>query len=82
MTNVKITEDILLKELFELFPESREVLKNHGYDRIISLDIEEVVIDKLSLRGLLRLTCSDNEEGWVNLTKEIQNLYNKKLEDM
>ena len=81
MTTVKITDDILLKELFELFPEARDILKEHGYGKIVELDIEDVVVDKLSLKGFLRLV-SVGEEEFGSVVREIQSLYNKKLEEL
>ncbi len=81
MTSVKITEDILLKELFELFPESREVLMSYGYEKILVFDIEDIVIDKLSLKGFFRLVGLGEEQAGKVL-QEIQKLYNKKLEDL
>ncbi|RLJ71032.1 hypothetical protein BCF55_1321 [Hydrogenivirga caldilitoris] len=80
MTTVKITEDILLKELFELFPEAKELLKPYGYSKVVDLGIEEVVVDKLSLKGLLRLG-EVEEERFGEVIREIQSLYNKKLEE-
>ena len=80
MTAVKITEDMLLEELFSLFPEARDILASHGYMKIVEMDVEDIVIDKLSLRGLLRLlNLGDEEAGAV--IREIQSLYNKKLEE-
>ncbi|WP_457600991.1 DUF1858 domain-containing protein [Hydrogenivirga sp.] len=81
MTAVKITEDILLKELFELFPEAREILMPLGYSRIVELGVEDVVVDKLSLKGFLRLMGVEEEEFGIRV-REIQTLYNKKLEEM
>ncbi len=80
MSAVKLSEDTTLKELFELLPESRDVLGKYGYRKIRELDIEDVVIDKLSLKGLFRL-CGIGEEELVSVLREIQDLYNKKLED-
>ncbi len=81
MTNVKITEDILLKELFEIFPESKDVLLSYGYGKIVELDIEDIVIGKLSLRGFFRLAGLE-EEKMGGIIREIQSLYNKRLEEM
>ncbi len=80
MTAVKISEDILLKELFEIFPESKEILKNYGYGKIIELGIEDVVIDKLSLKGFFRLMGLGEEEAG-KVVREIHSLYNKRLEE-
>ncbi len=81
MTTVKITEDILLKELFKLIPESKELLKPYGFLKIEKLNIEDVVTDKLSLKGFLKLM--GYGEGTVGaVLKDIQILYNKKLEEV
>ena len=80
MTAVKISEDILLKELFEIFPESKEILKNYGYGKLIELCIEDVVIDKLSLKGFFRLMGLGEEEAG-KVVREIHSLYNKRLEE-
>ncbi len=81
MTAVKISEDILLRELFDIFPESRQVLMEYGYDRIVELGIEDVVIDKLSLKGFFRLMDVPDEEAG-KVIRKIHSLYNKRLEDL
>lgn len=81
MTTVKITEDILLKELFEIFPEAKDILMNYGYTKLTELDVEDVVVDKLTLRGFFRLMKVGEEEAG-SLIREIQTLYNKKLEEI
>ncbi len=80
MTSVKISEDILLEELFKLFPEARDILLEYGYSKILELGVEEVVVDKLSIKGLFRLVGREEEE-LMSVIREIQNLYNKKLEE-
>jgi len=80
MSAIKLSEDTPLKELFELVPETRNLLHKYGYSRILELDVEDIVIDKLSIRGLFRL-CGIGEEELVSVLREIQSLYNKKLED-
>ncbi len=80
MTALKISEDILLEDLFKILPEAREVLLRCGYGKIRDLDIEDVVADKLSLRGFLRLMEVSDEET-TKIIKQIQELYNKKLEE-
>ncbi len=80
MTALKITDDILLVDLFMLLPEAREVLKDYGYKKIQELDIEDVVSDKLSLRGFLKLM-EASEEDSIKIIKQIQDLYNRKLEE-
>lgn len=81
MTAVKISEDMLLKELFELFPESKDILMNYGYGKLIELGIEDVVVDKLSLKGFFRLMDVKEEEAG-KVVREIHSLYNKRLEEM
>ncbi len=80
MTGIKITEDMLLRDLFDILPEARELLLRYGYDRICELGIEEVILDKLSVKGLFRLSGFGEEELMLML-HELQNLYNKKMED-
>jgi len=81
MTTIKISEDILLKELFEIFPKSKEILKNYGYVKLIELSIEDVVVDKLSLKGFFRLMNVEEEEVG-KVVREIHSLYNKRLEEL
>jgi len=80
MTQVRITEDTPLRELFGVFPEAKEVLKDYGYGKILELDIEDVIVDKLSLGGFCRLM-GLGEEGTFKVIGLIQSLYNKRLEE-
>ena len=80
MTALKISEDIILEDLFRVLPEAREVLLQCGYGKIQDLDIEDVVADKLSLRGFLKLM-EVSEEDTAKIIKQIQELYNRKLEE-
>ena len=80
MTALKITEDILLEDLFRVLPEAREVLSEYGYRKIQELDIEDVVGSKLTLRGFLKLMDVSDELS-VNIIKQIQELYNRRLEE-
>ena len=80
MTALKISEDILLEELFEVLPESKKILEKYGYRKLVELGIEDVVVDKLSLKGFFRLMkVGEDEVGKV--VREIHSLYNKKLEE-
>ncbi len=81
MTQLKITEDTLLKDLFEVLPESREILKEFGLSKIVDLDVEDIVVDKLTLKGLLRIGGVGGDKI-STVIREIQDLYNKKLEEM
>lgn len=69
----RITFDTKLVELFEVLPSSREVLMKYGYKKLLEEDIEDVLIDKLTLRGFCRLMDLD-EEDQEKLWQEIQNL--------
>ncbi len=80
MTGLKITEDILLEELLSMVPESKNVLYEYNYSKIEELEIEEVVNDKLTLRGFLKLMDVPEEETG-RIIKQIQELYNRRLEE-
>jgi len=60
-------------------PQAKEVLMRYGYSKLVEEDIEDVVVDKLTLKGFCRLMDSD-EEAQGNLWQEIQDLY-RKVED-
>lgn len=75
----RITFDISLTELFQSIPEAKEVLMKYGYSKLVEEDIEDVVVDKLTLKGFCRLMDLD-EEAQGNLWQEIQDLY-RKVED-
>lgn len=81
MTQVKITEDMFIKDLLEVFPESREILMKHGLSKVAELGVEDIVLDKLTLKGLLRLGGLGGSEI-TRVVQEIQEFYNKKLEEM
>ncbi|HAV40307.1 MAG: DUF1858 domain-containing protein [Aquificota bacterium] len=72
----RITFDISLTELFQSIPEAKEVLMKYGYSKLVEEDIEDVVVDKLTLKGFCRLMDLD-EEAQGNLWQEIQDLYRK-----
>ncbi len=69
----RITFDTKLVELFEILPSSKEVLMKYGYKKLLEEDIEDVLIDKLTLKGFCRLMDLD-EEDQEKLWQEIQNL--------
>lgn len=72
----RITLDISLTELFQNMPQAKEVLMRYGYSKLVEEDIEDVVVDKLTLKGFCRLMDLD-EEAQGNLWQEIQDLYRK-----
>ncbi len=81
MTITKLTQDILIKELVEFIPEAEEALRECGLTKLEEMEIKEIVIEKLSVRGLFRLmevSGEKQEEVW----RKIQELYNKKLEEL
>jgi len=65
--------DVNLKELLEYCPRVKEILMKYNYSRLEEEDIEDVVIDKLTLKGFCRLMDLD-DEAQGNLWQEIQNL--------
>ncbi len=76
----RVTLDTNLMELLKNFPQVRDILLNYGYRIIEEEDIEDVVADKLTLKGLCRLMDLD-DEAQGNLWQEIQDLY-RQLEDI
>ncbi len=80
MTITKLTQDVLIGELIEFLPEVENLLRGCGLDRLEEMGIKEIVVQKLSVRGLFRLmevSGEKQEEVW----RKIQELYNKRLED-
>ncbi len=75
----RITLDTNLMELLRNLPQARDVLMKYGYSVLIEEDIEDVVVDKLTLKGFCRLMDLD-DEAQGNLWQEIQDLY-RQLED-
>ena len=57
----RITLDISLTELFQNMPQAKEVLMRYGYSKLVEEDIEDVVVDKLTLKGFCRLMDLDEE---------------------
>ncbi len=76
----RITLDTNLMELLKNFPQAKEILMRYGYRVLIEEDIEDVVADKLTLKGFCRLMDLD-DEAQGNLWQEIQDLY-RQLEDI
>ncbi len=52
----KLSMDIVLFELFEIVPESQELLMNYGLKRLIDEDVLDVLGDKLTINGLFRIS--------------------------
>ncbi|MCS7170749.1 MAG: DUF1858 domain-containing protein [Aquificaceae bacterium] len=75
----RITFETKLSELFQILPQAKEVLMRYGYAILEEEDIEDVVVDKLTLRGFCRLMDLD-DESQGNLWQEIQDLY-RQLEE-
>ncbi len=80
MSGLKINEDTILKDLIEALPESKKLLKKYGYEKFEKDGIEDIVIDKLSIKGFCRLM-EVGEEECLKLIRDLQSLYNKKLEE-
>jgi hypothetical protein len=75
----RITLDISLKELLERYPETKEILWDHGLGKLEEEDLLDIVADKLTLKGFFRLMELD-EEDQGKLWMKIQNLI-RELED-
>ncbi|MCS6875643.1 MAG: DUF1858 domain-containing protein [Aquificaceae bacterium] len=70
----RITLDTKLSELMERMPEVKDILMRYGYRTIEEEDIEDILLDKLTLKGFCRLMDLD-DEAQGNLWQEIQDLY-------
>jgi len=77
MGTVKLTEDLTLAGIFELLPESKEVLRRFGYGRIEEDGVEELLKERLTLRGFMNLFALSEKER-EELFKSLQDLYNSK----
>lgn len=75
----RLTFDIRLSELIQILPSAKEVLMRYGYSKFVEEDIEDVVVDKLTLKGFCKLMDLD-DEAQGNLWQEIQDLY-RDMED-
>ncbi|MFN3813288.1 MAG: hypothetical protein ACK4SM_01520 [Aquificaceae bacterium] len=70
----RLTLDISLKELLENQPKVRDILYTYGINKLEELDVEDTVLDKLTLRGFFRLMDLDDEtQGF--LWEKMQHLY-------
>ncbi|MFN3598936.1 MAG: DUF1858 domain-containing protein [Aquificaceae bacterium] len=72
----RITLDTKLTNLYEILPQAREILMKYGYKKLLEEDIEDVVVDKLTIKGFCRLMDLD-EKDQEKLWQEIQNLYSE-----
>ena len=75
----RITLDTKLSELIKRMPEVKDILMRYGYRTIEEEDIEDILLDKLTLKGFCRLMDLD-DEAQGNLWQEIQDLY-KNMEE-
>ncbi len=70
----RLTLDVNLKELLENEPRVRDILYTYGINKLEELDVEDIVLDKLTLRGFFRLMDLDDEtQGF--LWEKMQHLY-------
>ncbi len=79
MAVTRLTPDIVLSDLLEELPESKDILYEHGLKKLEDLDILDVVADKLTLRGFFKLMDID-ELTQGKIWQEIQNMYSRKTE--
>lgn len=75
---VKLTEDILLKDLFELLPKAKEILSKYGYDKLVEDGTDKLLEHRLTLKGFMNLL-NLPEDSREKLWNEIQQEYNKKM---
>jgi len=75
----RITLDTKLVDLIKELPQAKEILMRYGYKVLIEEDVEDVIVDKLTIRGFCKLMDLD-DEAQGNLWQEIQDLY-RQLED-
>jgi len=78
MAVMKLTEDILLKELFEVLPQAKEILSHYGYSKILEDETDLLLEQRLTLKGfmnLMDLSEKEREELWNRIQQE----YNKNL---
>ncbi len=75
----RITLDTKLVDLIKELPQAKEILMRYGYKVFIEEDVEDVIVDKLTIRGFCKLMDLD-DEAQGNLWQEIQDLY-RRLED-
>ncbi|MGC8676739.1 MAG: hypothetical protein ACP5UF_00735 [Hydrogenobaculum sp.] len=64
MNNVRLSMDMVLMELFEVVPESRNFLMDYGLKKLIEEDVLDVLGDKLSVNGLFRISRVPEEEKY------------------
>ena len=64
MNNVRLSMDMFLMELFEVVPESRNLLMDYGLKKLIEEDVLDVLGDKLSVHGLFRISRVPEEEKY------------------
>ncbi|RMG99217.1 MAG: hypothetical protein D6699_08675 [Aquificota bacterium] len=75
----RLSWDIKLQELIQECKQAKEVLSKYGYTKLEEEDIEDIVIDKLTLKGFCRLVDLD-EESQEKLWQEILDLYKRSEE--
>ncbi len=78
MAVIKLTEDILLKDLFEVLPQAKEILFQYGYGKFIGDRTDKLLNNRLTLKGFMNLM-NLSEEKREELWNRIQQEYNKKL---
>ncbi|MEJ7553729.1 MAG: DUF1858 domain-containing protein [Aquificaceae bacterium] len=75
----RITLDTKLVDLIKELPQAKEILMRYGYKVFIEEDVEDVIVDKLTIRGFCKLMDLD-DEAQGSLWQEIQDLY-RQLKD-
>ncbi|WP_461829076.1 DUF1858 domain-containing protein [Aquifex sp.] len=78
MAVMKLTEDIVLKDLFEVLPQAKEILSQYGYNKLVQDKTDQLLDHRLTLKGFMNLM-NLSEEKREELWNKIQQEYNKKL---
>ncbi|ADC89609.1 hypothetical protein Thal_0977 [Thermocrinis albus DSM 14484] len=69
----RVTLDTVMKDLLEKYPKVKDLLWNYGLCKLEEDDIAPVVLDKLTLKGFMRLMDID-EDTQGDLWMQIQDL--------
>lgn len=64
MNTLRVSMDMVLFDLFEIVPESRELLMDYGLSRLIKEDVLDVLGDKLTVNGLFKISKVPEEERY------------------
>ncbi|NPB07751.1 MAG: hypothetical protein GXN96_02335 [Aquificae bacterium] len=78
MAVMKLTEDTPLTSLFEFLPESKDLLRKYGLDRIEKDGVDGIILKRLTIKGFMNLL-NMPEDVRADMWNKLQELYNNKL---